>query len=107
LPAAAGAPPVRCRLSFEMKPKEVSMSPKIERRDDVSPKEGVREYGDVEFADSTNKKDPIDSPEHIRAAWSYINHKDNAAKYDADEVKTIKNRIKQAAKKHGVEIDEG
>ena len=83
------------------------MSPKIEGRNDVNPKEGVREYGDVEFADSTNKKYPIDSPEHIRAAWSYINHKDNAAKYDADEVKTIKNRIKQAAKKHGVEIDEG
>ena len=78
------------------------MSPKIERRDDVSPKKGLREYGDVEFADSTNKKYPIDTPEHIRAAWSYINHKDNAAKYDADEVKTIKNRIKQAAKKHGV-----
>ena len=83
------------------------MSPKIERRDDVSPKEGEREYGDVEFADSTNKKYPVDTPEHIRAAWSYINHKDNAAKYDADEVKTIKNRIKQAAQKHGVDIDEG
>jgi hypothetical protein len=83
------------------------VSPKIERRDDVSSKEGLREYGDVEFADSTNKKYPIDTPEHIRAAWSYINHKDNAAKYDADEVKTIKNRIKQAAKKHDVEIDEG
>jgi hypothetical protein len=82
------------------------MSPKIERRDDVSPKEGLREYGDVEFADSTNKKYPIDSAEHIRAAWSYINHKDNAVKYDADEVKTIKNRIKEAAKKHGVEMSD-
>ena len=82
------------------------MSPKIERREDVSPEEGLREYGDVEFADSTNKKYPIDSPEHIRAAWSYINHKDNAAKYDAGEVKTIKNRIKEAAQKHGIEIDE-
>ncbi len=83
------------------------MPPKIERRDDVSPKEGLREYGDVEFADTTNHKYPIDSPQHVRTAWSYINHKDNAAKYDADEVKTIKNRSKQAAKKHGVEIDEG
>ena len=82
------------------------MSPKIERRDDVNPKEGLHEYSDVDFADSTNKKYPIDTPEHIRAAWSYINHKDNAAKYDADEVQTIKNRVKQAAKKHGVEIDE-
>jgi type III secretion system FlhB-like substrate exporter len=31
----------------------------------------------------------------------------NAAKYDAEGVRTIKKRIKQAAKKHGVEIDEG
>ena len=82
------------------------MSPKIERRDDVSPEDGLRDYGDVEFADSTNKKYPIDTPEHVRAAWSYINHKDNAAKYDADEVKTIKNRIEQAAMKHGVEISD-
>jgi hypothetical protein len=95
------------RRSNGSRGKEAALSPKIERRDDVSPKEGLREYGDVEFADSTNKKYPIDSPEHIRAAWSYINHKDNAAKYDADEVKTIKERIKQAAKKHGVEIEVG
>jgi hypothetical protein len=82
------------------------MSDKIERRDDVSPKEGKREYGDVEFADPVNNKYPIDTPEHVRAAWSYINHQDNAAKYDKDEVKTIKERIKRAAKKHGIEISE-
>jgi hypothetical protein len=76
----------------------------IERRKDVRPKEGKREHGDVEFADPVNKKYPIDTQEHTRAAWSYINYKDNAAKYDADEVKTIQNRIKRAAKKHGVEI---
>lgn len=77
---------------------------KIDRREDVSPKEGKRKYGDVEFADPVNKKYPIDTEEHIRAAWSYINHKDNAAKYDKDEVQTIKNRIKRAARKHGIEI---
>lgn len=77
---------------------------KIDKREDVSPESGAHKYGDVEFADPTNNKYPIDTPEHIRAAYSYINHKDNAAKYDADEVETIKNRIKRAAKKHGVEI---
>ncbi|RRB01166.1 DUF6582 domain-containing protein [Larkinella rosea] len=77
---------------------------KIDRREDVSPKEGLHQYGDVTFADPTNKKYPIDTPEHVRAAWSYINHKDNAAKYDADEVETIKDRIQRAAKKHGIEI---
>jgi hypothetical protein len=80
------------------------MATKIDRRKDVNPERGEHEYGDVEFADPTNNKYPIDNAEHIRAAWSYINHKDNAAKYDKDEVTAIKNRIKRAAKKHDVEI---
>jgi hypothetical protein len=82
------------------------MSSKIDRRKDVNPDEGERKYGDVQFADPVNNKYPIDSEEHVRAAWSYINHKDNAAKYDKDEVKTIKDRIKRAAKKYDVEISE-
>jgi hypothetical protein len=82
------------------------MATEIDRREDVNPKEGLREYGDVEFADPTNHKYPIDTPDHVRAAWSYINHRDNAAKYDKDEVKAIKDRIKRAAKKHGVEISD-
>jgi hypothetical protein len=77
---------------------------RIERRDDVKPKEGERKYGDVTFADPVNRKYPIDTDDHIRAAWSYINHKDYAAKYDQTEVKIIKDRIKRAAKKHRIEI---
>ncbi|HWV23903.1 MAG TPA: DUF6582 domain-containing protein [Thermomicrobiales bacterium] len=78
----------------------------IERRDDVNPERGEHEYGDVTFADPVNKKYPIDTDDHIRAAWSYINHPKNAAEYDKDDVKTIKNRIVKAAKKHGIDIDE-
>jgi hypothetical protein len=81
------------------------MSEKIHRRNDTDPERGEHEYGDVTFADPVNKKYPVDTPEHVRAAWSYINHKDNAAKYSADEVKTIKRRIQRAAKKHSVEIN--
>ncbi|MFN6962548.1 MAG: DUF6582 domain-containing protein [Pyrinomonadaceae bacterium] len=77
----------------------------IHRRDDVDPKDGEREYGDAQFADPVNKKYPIDTDEHIRAAWSYINHRDNAAKYEGDEVKLIKQRIKRAAGRHGIEIE--
>lgn len=77
----------------------------IERRKDVNPERGEHEYGDVEFADPVNKKYPIDTPTHIRAAWSYINHPDNAARYDASDVKTIKGRIERAAKQHDIEID--
>ena len=78
----------------------------IKRRDDVNPDEGENEYGDVEFADPTNNKYPIDTEEHVRAAWSYINKKANAAKYDSDEVDAIKGRIKRAAKKFDIEISE-
>ncbi|WP_332368295.1 DUF6582 domain-containing protein [Spirosoma telluris] len=35
-----------------------------------------------------------------------INHKGNTAKYDSDEVSTIKKRIKKAAKKHDVTIQD-
>ena len=79
---------------------------RIERREDVNPEEGERKYGDVEFADPVNNKYPVDTPEHVRAAWSYINHKDNAAKYDPKDVEKIKERIRRAAKRQGVEIED-
>lgn len=82
------------------------MATYISRRDDTNPDEGTNEYGDVEFADPTNNKYPIDTEEHVRAAWSYINKSSNAAKYDADEVEAIKGRIRRAAEKFDVEISE-
>ena len=82
------------------------MAERIKHRGDVYPKRGEHEYGDVRFADPTNNKYPIDTAEHVRAAWSYINHSDNAAKYSKEEVSTIKRRIKRAAKTHGVEIED-
>ena len=81
------------------------MTTHIDRRDDVKPEQGLREHGDVKFADETNKNYPIDTPQHVRSAWSYINHEDNAAKYDKDEVELIRGRIKRAAREHGVEIE--
>lgn len=81
------------------------MTVRIDRRDDVNPERGEQQYGDVEFADPTNNRYPIDNSKHIRAAWTYITHKDNAAKYDRDEVETIKKRIMKATKRHDVEID--
>ena len=85
---------------------ETKTSHTVEKRSDTDAHEGERKYGDVTYADETNKKYPIDTPEHVRAAWSYINHKDNAAKYDKADVSTIKQRIRAAAKRHGVDINE-
>lgn len=81
------------------------MTKPIHHRDDVNPDEGERKYGDVEFADPVNNKYPIDSADHVRAAWSYINKQANADKYEKAEVERIKDRIKKAARKHDVEIE--
>lgn len=73
----------------------------IGKRDDVSQADKERamsEYGDVAYADEKNKKYPIDAEAHIRAAWNYINKPDNAAKYSASEVATIKRKIVAAWK---------
>jgi hypothetical protein len=83
--------------SVKYKPKKIS------KRKDVNPKTGVKEYGDVKFADDKNKKYPLDSEEHIRSAWSYIHQEKNADKYAAEEVELIKSRIVKAWKK---KIDE-
>lgn len=77
----------------------------IARREDVNPERGIKEYGDVEFADPVNHKYPIDTDKHIRAAWSYIHHENDAARYSPDEVELIKSRIKQAAAAHGIAIE--
>lgn len=86
--------------------KRVLTMTRIERRDDVNPKQGEREHGEVEFADETNKKYPLENAGHVRSAWRYINQDRNSSKYDASEVDLIKRKIKAAAKKHGVEIND-
>lgn len=69
-------------------------------------------YGDVTYADPGYQEDgvkryPIDTEAHVRAAWSYINQRKNAAKYSADEVSKIKGRIRSAGRKYGIDFEEG
>ena len=73
-----------------------------EARKDVTPadkKAAEKQYGNVTYADPANKKYPVDTEEHIRAAWSYINMPKNAAKYSPVEVSAIKGKIVAAWKK--------
>lgn len=68
-------------------------------------------YGDVEYADPGYQEDgqkryPVDTEEHVRSAWSYINKSENAAKYSSEQLATIKTKIKKAAKKFGVQISD-
>jgi hypothetical protein len=68
-------------------------------------------YGDVEYADPGYQDDkkqryPIDTADHVRSAWSYINKDSNASKYSSDDLAKVKAKIKAAAKKFDVEISD-
>lgn len=68
-------------------------------------------YGDVEYADPGYQKDkqkryPIDSAAHVKAAWSYIHQEKNRAFYTAEQLTQIEGRIKAAAKKFGITVSD-
>jgi hypothetical protein len=52
-------------------------------------------------ADGKQRYD-VSTKDNAKAAWSYINQKDNAAKYSANQLKRVKGRILKALKKFGV-----
>jgi HK97 family phage major capsid protein/HK97 family phage prohead protease len=73
-------------------------------------KDSEKPYGDVTYADPGYQKDkkkryPLDTKEHVKAAWSYINMPKNQSAYTSAQVSSIKSKIRAAAKKFGIEID--
>jgi uncharacterized protein len=77
----------------------MSVKTDIAEREEVNPAAGEKKYGDVRFADEKNKKYPIDTPDHVRAAWNYIARPENARKYSAEDVNKIKAKIVSAWRK--------
>jgi len=68
-------------------------------------------YGDVDYADpgyqaDKKKRYPLDTEKHVRAALSYINQEENASKYSSEDLTKVKNKIKSAAKKLGIKVEE-
>jgi hypothetical protein len=80
------------------------MPKRIHRRRDADPREGLEKYGKATFADPVNHKYPIDTPGRIKAAWAYIHQPSNAHKYSAAELRTIKRRIRGAARARTVAL---
>ncbi|HEX6873598.1 MAG TPA: DUF6582 domain-containing protein [Micromonosporaceae bacterium] len=67
-------------------------------------------YGDVDYADpgyqdDGKKRYPLDSEEHCRAAWSYINMPKNADKYTPQQLAKVRGRIKSALKRYGAKVE--
>jgi hypothetical protein len=69
-------------------------------------KETGNQYGNVAYADTKNKKYPVDTAAHVRSAWSYINQAKNQGGYSPAELAAIKSKIKSAAKKFGIDISD-
>ena len=68
-------------------------------------------YGDVTYADPGYQKDgkaryPLDSEEHVRAAWSYINQAKNQAFYNAKQLMLIRKKIMMAMKRLGIAVSD-
>lgn len=95
-------PPDRGEVGWLRRMVEKLAGGKIEKADDA-PGNGKLPHGDVAYADPGYQEDghkryPIDTEEHIRAAWNYIHRKRNADKYSAEQLAGIKGRIEAAWK---------
>ena len=60
--------------------------------------DSVAEFADPGYRDDGEKRYPLDTEEHIRAAWAYIHVPRNAAKYTPEQAGRIKARIVAAWK---------
>lgn len=68
-------------------------------------------YGDVTYADpgyqaDKQKRYPLDTEEHIRAAWSYISQGKNASQYSPGDLAKVKAKIQAAMKRIGADVAE-
>jgi len=82
------------------------LNAKDDERGDSKPASGDVAYADPGYKPDGKKRYPIDTVEHCRAAWSYINMPKNQVGYTSSQVNSIKTRIKAALKKFGVDVSE-
>jgi hypothetical protein len=61
-------------------------------------------YADPGYQADKKQRYDLSSKANAKAAWSYINQADNAAKYTAAQLKRVKARIVKALKKFGVTV---
>jgi len=81
-------------------------------KSEAAARDPKKPYGDVTYADpgyqdDGKKRYPLDTADHVRAAWSYINQPGNAAKYTGTQLALIKGRIRAAARRFNVAISSG
>ena len=95
---------VEPQMAYEAVERGLTCDGRLIRADTKKP------YGSVKYADPGYQKDgksryPIDTKEHAKAAWSYLNMPHNEAKYSAEDLKKVKTTIKNACEHFGVKLD--
>lgn len=60
-------------------------------------------YADPGYQSDGLKRYPLDTPEHVRAALSYIGMAKNAAKYSPSQLAKVKANIYRAARANGID----
>lgn len=58
------------------------------------------------YADPENYRYPLDTEAHVRAAWSYIHQGRNEHGFSPSELASVKGRIRTAARKYKITLDE-
>jgi HK97 family phage major capsid protein/HK97 family phage prohead protease len=76
------------------------------RADDPKKPYGSVPYGDPGYQKDKVKRYPLDTADHVKAAWSYINQEGNGAKYSSGDLAKVKASIMAAAKKFNITIAE-
>ena len=71
-----------------------------------SPADDAENFADRGYLSDGKKRLPIESEKQVRAAWSYINESGNANAYSSAQLKRVKSRIKSAAKKFNIDVQE-
>lgn len=70
-----------------------------------SESERPRQDNASHYADVANKKYPIDTAEHVRAAISYFSQRQNSARYPRAKQQEMWARIRRAAKRFGIHMN--
>lgn len=66
----------------------------------------AKRYADPGYQPDGLKRYALDTTDQVRAAWSYINQRGNAAKYSAEDLKKVRANIARAAGEMGVVLSE-
>lgn len=78
-----------------------------EERDDNSKTPSAEvTYADPGYQSDNRKRYPLDTENHVKADWGYINQEENAKKYSGTQLASIKSKIKSAMNKFGIKADE-